>query len=86
MPRPSLGEGRKSIVATVRLTQAECSALEREYGSMSRGLRVALDKMLGQVTPRHLHKRGKVTGRVMVNGSEVLTYACREPGCDAVLR
>ena len=88
MPRPAITEAqRKSIVATVRVTPDEMRLLEKRYGPMSRGLRALLDESLGIVdTTRHLHKRGKVTGRTMVNGAEVLTYGCTYPGCDAALR
>lgn len=46
MSRHSLGEAGRTIVKTIRVTGHEKKYLERKYGSVSAGLRAALDKML----------------------------------------
>lgn len=46
MSRQSLGEAGRTAMGSTRITGYEAKHLRRKYGSVSAGLRAALDKML----------------------------------------
>lgn len=83
--RPPLGDAGRTITATVKLSKLEQAYLKRRYGTMSAGLRVALDEML----PDSINTPGRaVRPRNVVNTQDLLfsDKTCKHPGWKVVGR
>lgn len=61
--RPPKGRGGKSIHAAIRLTEQEAAELTSRYGTPGKGLRAALNRLLGEDHPsvRAEALRAKIT-------------------------
>jgi hypothetical protein len=81
--RPPLGDVARTVQGNVKVSEREQKYLIRKYGTVSAGLRAALDKML----PDSVHRPARAARPAKVVNTQELLFSdgkCKHPGWKVV--